>query len=143
MQPSHEIGWQKPERNGHRLDGIGRADGCGDPDGRTLSFHEATGDIGELRCHRCGRGQGEAQGQPAQFGGAVLHRQRGGDKAGGNQHRPVPAGVAGPHPLVERPVVLSRPGGMGKRDVGQEHHQRHRVGMEPGLPAEMVASNNL
>ena len=47
-------------------------------------------------------------------------------------------GVAGAHAVVERPLVLPRPGRLGQRDVGQEHHRRHRGGMEPRLPAQMV-----
>lgn len=45
--------------------------------------------------------KGEAQGEPAQFSGEVLHRQRGGDKVGSHQYRPLYPGMAGTHPVVE------------------------------------------
>lgn len=103
LQSVDKVGGQASERNAHRLDGVGRTDGRCHTDGGSLSLHEATSDFGQLRCEWCGREQGKAQGQSAQFCGAVLYRQRGGDKVGGYQHRPIHTGLADTHSLVERP----------------------------------------
>lgn len=46
--------------------------------------------------------------------------------------------LAGTHTLMERPLVFARSRRMGECDVGQEYHRRHRCGVEPGVPVEMV-----
>ena len=126
LQPAAQIGGKQPQGHGDSGHRVRRADGRGHADGGALSVHETARDFGKLQCDRGRREEREAQGQPAGLLGTLLYRQRGGDKARNHQHRPVHPGMAGAHALLERPLVLARPGRMGECDVRQEHHRRHR-----------------
>ena len=58
-------------------------------------------------------------------------------------NRPVHPGLAGAHALVERPLVLARPGRMGQCDVRQEHYRRHRGRLEAWIQLGFYHQNSV